>query len=170
MSAFITFGNSNSVPGESTDSAHGQWVIIQTMSAPIHRSIPEGAKDMQRMRGETTMGDVHIIRELDKSSVYIQQNCADGTLFDKVTIDFSVQLEGKNQTYLRYILEKVIISSYTINAHHSGQPLPSEQITLSYTKAEWNYTKYEPTGKKGDKAKTEPHRGGFDVAAQKPVK
>jgi len=36
-------------------------------------SIPEGAKDAQRSRGDTTLGDVVIVRELDKSSTKLQE-------------------------------------------------------------------------------------------------
>ena len=42
------------------------------MSAPIHRTIPEGARDQQRARGDTTLGDIVVVRELDKSSTPLQ--------------------------------------------------------------------------------------------------
>jgi type VI secretion system secreted protein Hcp len=162
MSAFMRFVGGKSIQGESTDSKHEQWVIIQTMSAPIHRSIPEGATDQNRMRGETTMGDVVIVRDMDLSSVKMQEACADGTLFSDVEIEFTTQLGTDNKTYLRYVLSNVIISSYNLHAHHSGQPLPTEEITLAYTKAEWTYTKYDSkTGEQAGKPVA-----SFDVERQ----
>lgn len=162
MAAFMKFDGGKGIQGEATDSQHPQWVIIQTMSAPIHRSIPEGAKDQQRMRGETTMGDVVIVRELDLSSVQMEESCADGTMFTSVTIDFTTQIGQRNRTYLRYILYNVIISSYNLHAHHSGEPLPTEEVTLAYTKAEWHYTKYN--SQTGNQEATP--RGSFDVERQ----
>lgn len=37
-------------------------------SSPALHSIPQGAKDAQRSRGDTTLGDVVVVRELDKAS------------------------------------------------------------------------------------------------------
>ncbi len=165
MAAFAKFEGTKGVKGESTDSEHRDQVLLQTMSAPVHRSIPEGAKDQQRMRGETTMGDVVMVRELDLSSVGLQEACADGTLFTAVTIHFTTQLAGKNKTYLEYVLENVIVTGYSLHAHHSGQPLPTEEVTLNYTKARWKYTKWLQTDKSSDPQNESSH-GSFDVGAQ----
>jgi hypothetical protein len=40
----------------------------KSYSSPALHSIPKGAKDAQRSRGDTTLGDVVVVRELDKAS------------------------------------------------------------------------------------------------------
>lgn len=145
MAAFLKLGD---IKGEATDKKHKDWIIIQSMSSPVFRSIPEGAKDSQRSRGDTTLGDIAVVRELDKSSVKLQESCANGTFFDTVEINFTSQVGNAQEPYYKYKLSDVIISSYSVHANSSGDPLPSEEVTLSYTKVEWTYVLLNPkTGK-----------------------
>ncbi|MCA9062710.1 MAG: type VI secretion system tube protein Hcp [Planctomycetaceae bacterium] len=159
MPAFMKLGN---IEGEATDKDHDKWILIDSMSSPIFRSVPEGAKDQQRTKGETTLGDVVVVRQLDKSSTKLQESCANGTFFSSVEIHFCTTVKNKQAPYLTYKLSDVIVSSYSMHANGSGSPLPSEEITLGYTKAEWTYAVIDP--KTGDKtgqvpAKYEPGTG-----------
>lgn len=146
MAAYAKF---EGIDGESTDSGHDKWVIIESMSSPIFRSIPEGAKDQQRTKGETTLGDVVMVRQMDKSSVKLQEACANGTFYKEVEVHFCTTVQNKQEPYLKYKLSDVIISSYSFHGTASGDPLPSEELTLGYTQVEWTYITVDP--KTGDK-------------------
>ena len=146
MPAFMKLGD---IKGEATDSEHSDWIIIESMSSPIYRSIPEGAKDQQRTKGETTLGDIVVMRELDKSSTKLQEACANGSFFPEVEIHFCSTVKNKQEPYLTYLLKDVIVSSYSFQGMASGDPLPSESITLGYTEVEWTYITLDP--KTGDK-------------------
>ena len=159
MPAFMKLGD---IKGEASDTDHKEWILIESMSSPIFRSIPEGAKDQQRTKGDTTLGDVVCVRQLDKSSTKLQEACANGTFFKDVEIHFCTTVKNKQEPYLKYKLADVIVSSYSIHANSSGSPLPSEQLTMGYTKADWIYVTVDP--KTGDKkgevpAKYEPAAG-----------
>lgn len=130
--------------GEATEANHKKWIIIQTMSSPIYRSIPEGAKDQQRTKGETTLGDVVIVRELDKSSPKLIEACANGTFFKEAVIEFCTTANNKQERYLQYKLSDCIISSYSFFGGAKGDPVPTEQITLNYSKVEWTYYTVDP--------------------------
>ena len=146
MSAYIKF---DGVDGAATDVGHKGWSLIESMSSPVFRSIPGGAKDHQRTRGETTLGDIVVVRELDKASVKLAESCAMGKFFKEVLVDFTSDIEGKNEPYLQYKLTDVIITSYSFHGNGSGSPLPTEEITLNYTEIEWTYNVLDPkTGKK----------------------
>ena len=43
----------------------------------------------------------------------------------------------------------MIVSSFSFHGNSAGNPLPSEEITMGYTKAEWTYIVIDP--KTGDK-------------------
>jgi type VI secretion system secreted protein Hcp len=141
MPAFMKLGD---IKGEATDADHKDWILIESMSAPIFRSIPSGAKDQQRTKGETTLGDIVCVRQLDKSSTKLQEACANGTFYKEVEIDFCTTVKNKQEPYLKYKLSNVIVSSYSVQANSSGNPLPSEEITFGYTKAEWTYFVIDP--------------------------
>jgi type VI secretion system secreted protein Hcp len=138
------------VKGEATDQDHKDWIILTSMSAGISRSIAEGAKDQQRSRGETTLSDVVVTRNLDKSSTKLQENCANGTFFSEVEIHLCTTVKNKQEPYLKYKLKDVIISNYSFAGLATGDPQPSETVSLSYTEVEWTYVVIDPkTGDKG---------------------
>ena len=145
------------IKGESTDKGHPGsegWLIIQSLSAPVFRSIPEGARDQQRSRGATTLGDVVVVRELDRSSVDVQAACANGKYYETVQIDLCSSVKGKSEPYLTYVLHDVIFTSYAFHGNASGDPLPTEELTMNYTKVEWTYNVLDP--KTGDKVGNAP--------------
>lgn len=146
MPAYVKIG---SIQGEATSVDHKDWIIIESMSAPIHRSLPQGAKDMQRVRGETVLGDVVLVRELDKSSTKLAEACANGTFYPEVEIHFCTQIKNKQEPYLTYKLKDVIVSGYTFHGNASGDPQPTEEVSLSFTEIEWNYVVIDH--KTGDK-------------------
>lgn len=145
MPAFMKLG---SLEGESTDSGHSKWILIESMSSPIYRNIVAGAKDNQRTKGDTTLGDVVVVRQLDKSSTKLQEACANGTFFKEAEIHFCTTVKNKQEPYLKYKLSDVIITSYSFHGNSSGSPLPTEEVTMGYTKAEWTYVTVDP--KTGD--------------------
>ena len=146
MPAFLKLGD---IKGEATDQAHKDWIIIESMSAPIYRSIAEGAKDQQRTKGETTLGDVVVVRQLDKSSTKLQEACANGTFYSEAEMHFCSTVKNKQEPYLTYKLKDVIVTSYSFHGNAAGDPLPSEELTLGYTEVEWTYITLDP--KTGDK-------------------
>ena len=159
MPAYMKLGD---IKGEASDTDHKEWILIESMSSPIFRSVPEGAKDQQRTKGETTLGDIVVVRQLDKSSTKLQEACANGTFFKEIEIHFCTTVKNKQEPYLTYKLSDVIISSFSFHGNSSGSPLPSEEVTMGYTKAEWNYIVVDP--KTGDKqgnvpAKYDPGKG-----------
>jgi len=145
MSAFMEI---KGIDGQATDQGHKNWILIESMSSPIMRSIPSGAVDVQRTQGETTLGDVVVVRSLDKSSVKLQEACAEGKFLKKVEIDFCNTVASKEEPYLKYILNDVIVTSYSFHGSASGSPLPSEQVTLNYGSVTWTYIILDP--KTGD--------------------
>lgn len=136
MGAFMDFG---SIKGESADAEHKEWVLVETVTAPISRSIAPGSKGVERSRGSTTAGDIVIVRKMDKSSVELWEACAKGKYFPKVEIDFCTTKDGKSQSYLKKSLHDVIVSSYSFFGSSSGDPVPTEEVTLNFAKEEITY-------------------------------
>jgi len=136
MAAFAKIGD---IEGQSTDQDHDKWINIESISAPISRSIEEGATDTARSRGTITMGDIALSRPLDKSSVKLAEACAKGIFIKEVDIHLTTQVKEKEEPYLKYKLKNVIVTSYSFHATASGSPQPSETITINFTDIEWTY-------------------------------
>ncbi|TVQ55908.1 MAG: type VI secretion system tube protein Hcp [Phycisphaerales bacterium] len=141
MPAYMKIG---SIQGEATEKDHKDWILVQSMSSPISRTIPSGAKDQQRTKGETILGDVVVVRDLDKSSPKLAEACANGTFFPEVEISFCTQVKNKQEPYLTYKLKDVIVSSYNFHGNAKGDPIPTEQVSLAFSEIEWNYVVVDP--------------------------
>jgi hypothetical protein len=90
------------IEGESTDSNHAKWILTDSASLPVFRSIPGGAVDQQRTKGETSLGDITFTRQLDKSSPKLMEACALGK-FNKEVL---VELLGARQQLGRAAAER----------------------------------------------------------------
>ena len=136
------------IKGEASDTDHQGWILIDSVTAAIFRSIPTGAKDNQRTKGGTILSDLAVSRQLDKSSTKLMEACANGTFFKEVEIHFCTTVRNKQEPYLMYKLHDVIISSFDQGAYASGSPLPQETLAMGYSAAEWTYIVVDP--KTGD--------------------
>ena len=153
MAAFLKI---DGIDGEATDKEHKGWIQIESMSSDISRTITAGARDVERMRGDTILGDISVSRMLDSSSIPLQECCAKGELKKEVTVHFCTQLGDKQHTYLEYVLKDVIVSGYMMSA--TANDKPSENVHLAYAAIDWKYTQLDPkTGKE-----TGQHPGKFD--------
>ncbi len=129
--------------GDVTTKGHEKWIEVLSVQDAIHRSIVSGAKDQQRMRGETSLSDLIVVRELDKSSVKLWEYCAKGEPIKEVLVDFCVTVKDKQEPYLKYKLENALISSYSASAA-SGDPRPNESVSFNFTKIEKNFVTVNP--------------------------
>ena len=134
--AFMKLGD---IKGEATDNEHKDWIIIESMSSAISRTVDDKGKDAkgkdaQRSRGDTTLGDVVVVRELDKSSTKLAESTANGLFHDEVEIHFTRSnddtSDAQQQVYLKYKLKNVIVTSYSFHGNAAGDPLPTEEVTF----------------------------------------
>ena len=144
--AFMKLGD---IKGEATDNDHKDWIIIESMSSAISRTASDKGKDAQRSRGDVTLGDVVVVKELDKSSPKLAESSANGVFYDEVEIHFTRTFERTGeeieQPYLTYKLKDVLVTSYSFHGNAAGDPLPTEAVTLGYAEVEWTYITYDPT-------------------------
>ena len=131
------------IEGEATDSAHAKWILADSASLPVFRSIPGGAVDQQRTKGETSLGDITFTRQLDKSSPKLMEACALGKFNKEVLVEFTTTLAGKTETYLKWKLENVVFTGYSVHGNSSGEPLPSEQCSMNFSKITYTYTEFD---------------------------
>ena len=140
MSAFLKLGD---IKGEASDSGHKDWITLESVSASVHRTIPSGAKDQNRARGSTSMGEFHIVRHVDASSVKLFEACANGTHIKEVEIHLCTQVKNKEEPYLKIKLSDVIVTSYSFHGTSSGDPIPTEEFALNAHKVEKTYVKVD---------------------------
>lgn len=118
------------IDGESVDENHDKWIDVLSIDWGAHK--PGAGDDAARRRGDVKFGDVTMTKEYDASSPKIMLACANGTHFSNVELE-APERPGAQATYMKYKLENVMITSYSIDA--TGER-PMETITMTYQKVE----------------------------------
>lgn len=130
------------IKGESTDDGHKDWINLLSVSQAISRGGTTGGAD------KATFGDIVVVKEIDKSTPKLQEAIAKGQHYrENVIIDFTKELQGGKQvTYLQWELKNVIVSNYSFHGSASGDPIPTEQVSLNFEEIKVTYTKLDKKG------------------------
>jgi type VI secretion system secreted protein Hcp len=147
--AFDAFLKIETIPGESTDDKHAQWIEIlsysHAVSQPASGSTSSGGG---RSAERCDHADFSIVKTLDKASPKLSLACCNGEHITKVTVELC-RAGGDKQKYMAYEMDDVIGSSVTPGGSSSGEEaLPLEEVCFNYGKIKWTYTETDhSTGK-----------------------
>jgi type VI secretion system secreted protein Hcp len=121
------------IKGESTDEGHKGEIQIESWSW--------GETSTTRLAGETAAASglptgkrqhkpLTITKAVDKASPKLQEASVSGRMIPSMSLTLP-KGEGKEQTYLTYKLENVMITSYQTSSAAGGD-LPMESFSLNY--------------------------------------
>jgi type VI secretion system secreted protein Hcp len=145
MAIYMQF---DKIKGDVTTDGFKEWIDLSSMQFGVGRAITmTTGKAANRAHGAPSFSEITVSREFDMSSVGLLQSVVSGTEGAKVTIAI-VETSGKElKKYVEYELADVMVSSYSVS---SGGGVPSESISLSYTKIIMSYTASDKAGKAGN--------------------
>ncbi len=122
-------GGSNSIPGESTETTHLNW--IEAISFQFGVANPASLASGSLTASKATGSDLVITKVLDKASPALFLSCAQGTKQSKVTLDLTKTGTSGQVVFYRITLTNVIVSSLSTTGTDDGSR-PSESVSLSY--------------------------------------
>jgi type VI secretion system secreted protein Hcp len=146
--------------GESPDSKHKGEIEVQSFSWGVHQ---EGTSQSGggAGAGKAAFADFHFIKKYDKASPKLMLKCAGGDHIPKVTL--VCRKAGKEQQeYLKITFTDVLVSSYQIGGSGGSDIIPSDSISLNFSKIEHEYKEQKSDGTLGGTTK-----GGWDLKANK---
>jgi type VI secretion system secreted protein Hcp len=138
---FDAFLKISTIPGESTDSAHADWIEVLQYAHGVYQpstgSVSSGgARSAERSDHE----HFSVVHALDKASPKLFLACCKGEHIPEVTIELC-RNTGNKQPYMKYTLTDVLISSVRPTGTAKGtETLPLEEVKFSYGKLEQTYT------------------------------
>jgi type VI secretion system secreted protein Hcp len=152
----------DTIKGDVTAAGYTEWIAIHSLQFGVGRGISSqvgGAA--KREASAPSISEVTITKSFDKSSIELFAWSLAGKS-KLVKIDL-VQTGTKDQlnAYLKYELTNTLLSGYSLS---SGGDLPTESISLNFTKITEKYTQY-----KDDNAVGQPVLKGYDLATAKVV-
>ena len=117
--AFDCFLKIETIPGESTDDKHKDWIEVLSFSTGISQgSAGSRSTAGARSSGRADFADFTVVHSLDKASPKLALACAKGEHIKTVTMTLN-RAAGNKEQYMEYKLEDVLVSS--VNSSGSMQ-------------------------------------------------
>lgn len=156
MAAVDYFLKIDGIDGESTDSKHKGEIDLESWSWGESQTGSHSAGGGGGA-GKVHMQDFHFVMRMNKASPKLMLACATGEHIKKAVL--TMRKAGKDQQeYAKITMSDLLISSYQTGGSSKGDIIPLEQISLNYSKIEFEYKEQKPDGTLGGAVKA-----GYDV-------
>jgi type VI secretion system secreted protein Hcp len=161
MAAVDYFLKIDGIEGEAHSKGHEKEIDLESWSwgeaqQGTHASGGGGGA------GKVAMQDFRFTMKVNKSSPKLMLACATGEHIKDATL--TCRKAGKEQQeYLKIKLTDVLVSAYQTGGH-AGGVVPSEQVSLNFSKIEMEYKEQKADGTLGGATKA-----GYDVKSNKKV-
>ena len=153
MSGYIQIGD---IKGEAKDSGHEDWINVLSVSQSITRPMAAGASGSTRHRASATLGDVVVVKEVDKSTPKLAEAICKGSHFPEVHIHLCTSSEGDERIpYFQWVLKKARVTSYNVSGATEGGAVPTEEFSLNYEEIKWTYDEMDSENKSKGKVEAE---------------
>ena len=150
------------IDGESTDSKHKGWLDIdswswgETQSATTHGGGGGAA-------GKVAVQDFHFTTRVSKASPKLFLACASGQHLKQARLVARKAGKGQ-QEFLSWTFSDILVSSYQTGGSEAADVLPTDQVSLNFSKLAVEYRAQKPDGSL-DAAVT----AGWDIKTNKKV-
>lgn len=124
------------VDGDVSTAGHEKWIEIQSWSWGATQLTGHGGGGGGGA-GKVSLSDFSIVKSLDKASPKLFLACCNGKHFSSVKIECTRDSNDREQTYLRYELKEVMVSSWQTSAS-DGSGVPTENVSLNYAEVSMN--------------------------------
>lgn len=134
MAIFLKYG---SVKGETTQSAHKEWIEVHSLQFGVGRGISSGVGGgSKREASAPSVSEIVLSKTFDISSPLLLKEAIGGKAVEAKIELTQTDNSGKHVAYQKYILTNTLISGYSIS---SGGDRPSESLSLNFTKIDSEY-------------------------------
>jgi type VI secretion system secreted protein Hcp len=162
MAAVDYFLKVDGIEGESLDSKHkneielSSWSWGETNSGSMAYGTGGGA-------GKVSMQDFHFTMLMNKASPKLFLACATGQHISKATLTCRKAGE-EQQEFFTATMSDILVSSYQTGGASHGEVIPTDQISINFSKIEYDYKAQDDKGKLGASIKA-----GWNVKENKKV-
>ncbi len=133
------------VDGESSDDRHRNEIALLSFSWGEARLTPDGGAGTGGSVGKVTMQDFHFTTLVNKSSPRLFLACAKGEHFKTAVL--TVRRTGAQPTdFFIWRLSNIVVSGYQSSAELAGGVLPTDHVTMGFSKIELEYRPMNPDG------------------------
>ena len=142
--AFVAYLKLDGVKGESHDAIHTGWIEVLAYSFGV--SPGSTGSGSGGAASNVSFSDLRIIKVLDTSSPILFQDDASAKVITTGTLEL---VRPNGQVFMDYKLSNVHVTGVQ-DLGSGSDGTTDEQVTLRFSKIEWDYTPYDQTGQPGD--------------------
>ena len=158
MAIYMKYG---SIKGAVTTEGFKDWIELNSFQWGTGRGIASAAHSpTSREHSEPSLSEVTVTKQMDVSSPKLFLESVAGELNNKVTITFTTTTKNKVEPFLKFEMENTGVSGYSVS---SGGDMPSESLSLNYTKIQKTFIGTDPS------TKGTPETVGYDMTEMKTV-
>jgi type VI secretion system secreted protein Hcp len=132
--------NSQQIPGDVTAAGFAGDIQLNSTQWGVGKAV-SSANGTGGNSGNVAISDLVITKTLDKATPKLFDQALNGVAAPEVDILFVAP--NTTQPYMEIILNNVLVSGYTMN---SSGDVPTESMTLNFTKVQFVYTAQNPAG------------------------
>ncbi len=135
------------IEGESSDKDHKGEIDVQSWSwgetqSGTHSSGGGGGA------GRVSMQDFHFTMKVNKATPKLMLACATGEHIAEAVLTCR-KAGGQQQEYLKVTFSDLLVSSYQTGGAASSDVIPTDQISLNFSKIEFEYKEQKQDGTLG---------------------
>jgi type VI secretion system secreted protein Hcp len=162
MAAADFFLKIDGIEGESMDAKHKGEIPLLSWSFGAAQS-GTSSHGSGAGGGKVNFQDFHFVMTVNKSTPKLIEKCADGSHIKQAVL-VCRKAGGEQQEYLKVTFTDILVSSYQIGGSGGSDLVPSDQISLNFSKIEFEYKEQKADGTLGGAIKT-----GYDQKLNKKV-
>lgn len=140
------------IQGESYDSKHKNEIEIESFSWGA-TNVGTASHGGGMGAGRVQMQDFHFLMRINKASPKLMLICATGEHIKNAIL--TCRKAGKEQQeYLKVTFSDLLVSSYQTGGSSGATVMPMDQISLNFTKVEFEYKEQKADGTLGGSIKS----------------
>lgn len=161
MAAVDYFLKLDGIDGESTDDKHKNEIDVESWSwGETNRGTHAGGGGGGA--GKVSMQDFHFVMRACKATPKLMLACATGQHIKSAALTCR-KAGGDQQEYLIVKFSDLLVSSYQTGGS-SGDVVPTDQVSMNFSKIEFEYKPQKPDG-----SLDAPVKAGYDLKLNKKV-
>lgn len=162
MAAVDYFLKLDGIKGESKDDKHKDEIDLESWSWGETNSGSHAAGGGGGA-GKVVMQDFHFTMKINKATPELMLACATGKHIKEATLTCR-KAGTEQQEFLKIKFSDMLVSSYQTGGSSGGDVIPTEQVSLNFSKIEYEYKPQKPDGTLDG-----PVKAGYDLKANKKV-
>lgn len=146
--AFDTYITIKDIEGEVVATGVEKSIEIYSFSWGVASTVTPGSTGGRALSaGKAQMSSFNIMKKVDKASAKLFQSCADGKQIAEATVVMRKAINGKQETFLKYVFTDLMVESVQWSGSSGGDDTPTESVSFAFAKVTVEYKTQAADGK-----------------------